>query len=305
MDLFQALILGLVQGATEYIPVSSSAHLVIVPWLLNWPDASFAFEVLVQWGTLVGVFVFFWQDIWAISRGVVRGLLQGKPLATAEARLGWLVVIATIPAVVLGVLFKDYFEAAFAAPVFAGGLLILTALLLVVAERFGPPVLPSGSEEIPEPAAAAGGGGGNPGISARSAIRRPGRVLENLSWLDALIIGFWQAAAILPGISRSGATIGGAVIQGFTRPAAARFSFLMSIPALLGAGLVALQDLMVADLLRAELPAITVGFVAAAVSGYICIRWLLHYLQRHTLYIFAAYCIAFSLLTMVVAMVRS
>ena len=187
MDLFQALILGLVQGATEYIPVSSSAHLVIVPWLLGWPDASFAFEVLVQWGTLVGVFVFFWSDIWAIVTAVLRGLAQGKPLATFEAKLGWLVVIATIPAVVLGLLFKDWFEAAFAQPIFAGGLLILTAILLTVAERFG-----SQRQE-----------------------------LEQLSWLDAVIVGFWQAAAILPGISRSGATIGGAVIQGYNRTASA------------------------------------------------------------------------------------
>jgi undecaprenyl-diphosphatase len=270
MNLFQALILGIVQGATEYIPVSSSAHLVLVPWLLGWPDASFAFEVLVQWGTLVGVFIFLWPDIWMIITGVLQGLRQGKPFGTFEARLGWLVVIATIPAVVLGLLFKDFFEAAFAAPSLAGALLILTALLLVVAERFGARI----------------------------------RELESLSWLDATIIGFWQAAAIMPGISRSGATIGGAVLQGFNRTAAARFSFLMSIPALLGAGVVALNDLREAGTIAAELPAISVGFIAAAISGYICIRWLLHYLQRHSLYIFAAYCTALSILSIIVALVR-
>jgi undecaprenyl-diphosphatase len=270
MDLFQALILGIVQGATEYIPISSSAHLVIVPWLLGWPDPSFAFEVLVQWGTLVGVFIFFWQDIWTITRGVLQGLLRRRPLATFEAKLGWLVAVATIPAVVLGLLLKAYFEAAFAAPVFAGGLLILTALLLVIAERFG----------------------------ART------RQLEELGWLDAIIVGFWQAAAILPGISRSGATIGGAVLRDFDRTAAARFSFLMSIPALLGAGVVALNDLVGTGALLKELPAITVGFVAAAIAGYVCIRWLLHYLQRHSLYIFAVYCAAFNILTITVAMVR-
>jgi len=270
MDLLQALILGIVQGATEYIPVSSSAHLVIVPWLLGWPDPSFAFEVLVQWGTLVGVFVFFWQDIWSITKGVLQGLQRRQPLATFEAKLGWLVVVATIPAVILGLLFKDYFEAAFAAPVFAGGLLILTALLLVVAERFG----------------------------ART------RQLEGLGWIDAVIVGIWQAAAILPGISRSGATISGAVLRDFDRTAAARFSFLMSIPALLGAGVIALNDLLGTGALAEELPAITVGFVAAAIAGYVCIRWLLHYLQRHSLYIFAVYCAAFSILTITVAIVR-
>lgn len=271
MNLLQALILGIVQGATEYIPVSSSAHLVLVPWLLGWPDATFEFEVLVQLGTLVGVFVFFWADIISIVQGVVQGLLRGKPLATFEAKLGWLIVISTIPAVVLGLLFKDYFEAAFAAPVFAGGLLILTAILLAGAERAG----------------------------ARQ------RQLQELGWLDAVIIGFWQAAAILPGISRSGATISGAVFKNFSRPAAARFSFLMSIPVLLGAGGVATLDLVGNGTLAAQLPSISIGFVAAAISGYFCIKWLLAYLQRHSLYVFAAYCTGLSLLTIILAVIRN
>lgn len=270
MDLLQAIILGLVQGATEYIPVSSSAHLILVPWLLGWPDPSFEFEVLVQWGTLIGVFIFFWSDIWAIAQAVLQGLAQRRPFATFEARLGWFVVLATIPAVVLGLLFKDFFEAAYAAPTVAGGLLILTAVLLTIAELFG--------------------------SRAKS--------LEKLTWLDSLIIGLWQAAAIMPGISRSGSTIGGAVIQGFNRTDAARFSFLMSIPALLGAGLVALVDLVGEGTLVAQLPAISVGFVAAAISGYICIRWLLHYLQRHSLYVFAAYCAGLSIVSVVVGLVR-
>jgi undecaprenyl-diphosphatase len=292
MSLLQALILGIVQGATEYIPVSSSAHLVLVPWLFGWPDASFTFEVLVQWGTLVGVFIFFWQDIWAIVVGVVRALLKGRPLETFEARLGWLVVVATIPAVVLGLLFKDYFEAAFAAPVFAGSLLILTAAILVIAERYGPAV-GSALENAPS----------SPG-AAYTGRKKPARELKSLTWLDAVVIGLWQAAALLPGISRSGATISGAVLRQFDRPTAARFSFLMSIPSLLGAGLVASKDLLESGELLAELPALAVGFVAAAIFGYICIRWLLSYLQRHSLYPFAAYCAALSIVTIIVAVVR-
>ncbi|MDM8527334.1 undecaprenyl-diphosphate phosphatase [Anaerolineales bacterium HSG24] len=123
--------------------------------------------------------------------------------------------------------------------------------------------------------------------------------MEKMNWLDAVIIGFWQVAALLPGVSRSGSTISGAVLQGFDRTAAARFSFLMSIPALGGAGLVALKDLLETGNLMAELPAITVGFIAAAISGYACIRWLLHYLQRHSLYVFAGYCTAVSVFTVV------
>jgi undecaprenyl-diphosphatase len=271
MSLVQALILGIVQGATEYIPVSSSAHLVLVPWLLGWPDATFEFEVLVQMGTLVGVFVFFWNDILAIVQAVTKGILQRKPLGSFEARLGWLVVVATIPAVFFGFLFKDYFEAAFSSPVLAGSLLILTSALLVLAERYG----------------------------SRT------RQLTGLRWLDAVVIGLWQVAAMLPGISRSGATISGAVLNGFNRTAAARFSFLMSIPVLLGAGVVTMADLFNSGTVGEQIPSIAVGFVAAAVSGYLCIRWLLGYLQRHSLYVFAIYCATISVLTILVALVRS
>ena len=268
MDLLQAFILGLVQGATEYIPVSSSAHLVLVPWLLGWPDAPFTFEILVQWGTLVGVFIFFWQDIVNIAKAVIEGLMKREPFASSDAKLGWLVIVATLPAVVFGLMFKDFFELIFdaeQAPLYAGGLLFLTAILLVMAEKLG-------SRE---------------------------RDLEKLTWLDAVIIGFWQVAALLPGVSRSGSTISGAILQGFNRTAAARFSFLMSIPALGGAGLVALKDLLEAGNLMTELPAIMVGFIAAAISGYACIRWLLYYLQRHSLYVFAGYCTAVSIFTVV------
>ncbi len=271
MDLLQAFILGIVQGATEYIPVSSSAHLVLVPWFLGWEDPSFEFEVLIQLGTLLGVFIFFWEDIWTIAKAVLTGLAQRKPFETFESKLGWFVVLATIPAAVFGLAFKDVFEQAYASPQLAGAFLILTAILLVVAERFG----------------------------ART------RELEKITWLDALIIGFWQVAAILPGISRSGSTISGAVLRNFTRPAAARFSFLISIPALLGAGVVATVDLLESGTLATQLPAISVGFLSAAVSGYICIRWLLHYLQRNSLYVFATYCLIVSIASIVYGFVIS
>jgi len=270
MSLLQALILGIVQGVTEYIPVSSSAHLVLVPWLLGWPDAPFTFEVLVQWGTLVGVFIYFWRDVWDIAREVVVGLARRQPFATAPARLGWYILLGTLPAVVFGFLLKDMFEAAFGAPVLAAACLLVTAAILTAAERFG----------------------------------RRQRLLPDFAWLDALIVGFWQVLALFPGISRSGATIGGAMLRGFDRPAAARFSFLLSIPALLGAGILAIADLLGAGSLGADLPALAVGFAAAAVSGYLCIRWLLAYLQRHSLYVFAIYCALFGLFNLLVALIR-
>jgi undecaprenyl-diphosphatase len=270
MSLFQALILGIVQGLTEYIPVSSSGHLVLVPWLLGWPDAPFTFEVLVQWGTLVGVFIYFWRDILEITQGVIQGLIKGQPMGTFEAKLGWLVALATFPAVLFGLLFKDFFESFFSAPIYVGILLGLSAIILVVAERFG----------------------------SRQ------RELESVGWLDAIIIGFWQVLALVPGVSRSGATISGGMLRGFDRLAAARFSFLMSVPALSGAGVVAMKDLLESGKLMDELPALTVGFVAAAISGYFCIRWLLGYLQGHSLYAFAAYRVVLSAIVIIVALLR-
>jgi undecaprenyl-diphosphatase len=271
MTILQALILGIVQGATEYIPVSSSAHLVLVPWLLGWPDSPFTFEVLVQWGTLVGVFIYFWRDLWEIARDMVVGLVRRQPLGTMPARMGWYIVLGTIPAVVFGFLLKDVFEAAFGAPVAVAVILLGTAAILTAGERFG----------------------------------RRERTTRDFGWLDALIVGLWQVAALFPGISRSGATIGGGMLRGFDRPAAARFSFLLSVPALLGAGVLAIVDLVEAGALAADLPALVVGFLAAAFSGYLCIRWLLGYLQRRSLTVFAVYCVLFSLFNLVVALVRA
>jgi undecaprenyl-diphosphatase len=271
MPLYRALILGIIQGTTEYIPVSSSAHLVLIPWLLGWPDSPFTFDVLVQWGTLVGVFVYFWRDLWDIAHDMVTGLARRQPLSTASSRMGWYILLGTIPAVVFGFLLKDIFEAAFGAPVFVAVLLLGTAAILMVAEHFG----------------------------------RRERTTGDLGWLDALIVGMWQVTALFPGISRSGSTIGGGMLRGFDRTAAARFSFLLSVPALLGAGFLAIADLLEAETLSADLPALAVGFVAAAISGYLCIRWLLGYLQRRSLTIFAVYCAAFAIFNLIVALVRA
>jgi undecaprenyl-diphosphatase len=270
MSLLQALILGVIQGVTEYIPVSSSAHLVLFPWLVGWSDPPFTFEVLVQWGTLVGVLVYFWRDLWSIVRGVVMGLISGQPFKTQEARLGWYIVVGTLPAVVFGFLFKDAVEAVFSQPPYVAGLLFGTAIILMIAEWVG--------------------------------HRR--RTLGQMGWLDALYVGFWQVAALLPGISRSGATISGAMQRDVERPAAARFSFLLSVPALVGAGLLAIRDLLKAGELATQAPALLIGFIAAAISGYLCIRWLLSYLQRHRLTVFAAYCALFGAFCLAVVLVR-
>jgi undecaprenyl-diphosphatase len=270
MSIFQALILGIVQGLTEYIPVSSTAHLILVPWLLGWSfnqDTKFVFDVLVQWGTLLGVVIYFWRDIVAIIRAVVNGLLQRKPFDTLDARIGWLVVIATIPAIIGGLLFKTYVEQLYSLYIVIAIVLILGGFLMMAAERWG----------------------------------KRQRGVEKMTIVDSIIIGVWQVLALIPGISRSSATISGAMLRDFNREDAARFSFLMSIPALLGAGVVALKDLFEVKGLLASLAApLAVGFAAAAISGYFSIRWLLGYLKTRPLNRFVIYRFAFGALCIIV-----
>lgn len=258
MDLIQASILGLVQGLTEYLPVSSSAHLVLVPKWMGWhfaPKEAFVFDVLVQQGTLLGVLVYFYKDLCEMAKFMWQGLLAGKPLEHPEARLGWLVGVSTVPAAVGGLLFKHEVAAFFDSPKAVLAFLLATAGLLILAEFLG-----------------------------------KGRRTE-IKLLDAVLIGFSQLVALLPGISRSGATISAGVIFGLSKPAAARFSFLMSIPVMVGAGLVAARDVFSDPVVLQDMLApVLVGTLVAAVSGYLVIKWFLNFLKSQSLLWFAAYC---------------
>ncbi len=261
MTALQALILGIVQGITEFLPISSSGHLVLVPHLLGWhipADQAFIFDVLVQMGTLVAVIAYFWDDLWSITIGFLKALADRRPLETAEARLGWYLIIATVPAVIGGLWFKDSVEAAFSSPRAVGWFLWGTAALLVIGEYFG----------------------------------KRKRNLAHLNWVDALVVGLFQVLALFPGVSRSGSTISGGMVRNLDRPTAARFSFLMSVPVMLGAGAVALKDMLAMPAVGDVAAPVAIGFLAALVSGYAAIRWLLAYLGRHSFYAFAAYCLA-------------
>lgn len=272
MNLFQALILGIVQGLTEFLPISSSAHLVIVPFLLGWkfPEAQvLPFDVLVQLGTLAAVIVYFWSDLWQIIVAFVQGLLKGKPFAEPQARMGWLLILATIPAGVFGLLVKKVIDQAFQSVVITGAFLLVTAALLLLAERVG----------------------------------KRTRPLSQITWVDALWMGLAQAVAVFPGISRSGATMSGGLARNLERGAAARFSFLMSIPVMLAAGALELKDVFQTPGLTSLLPAIAVGFLAAAVVGYFSIRWLLNFVITHSLRAFAVYCAAVGVLVMFIYVV--
>jgi len=259
MTLIQAIILGIVQGLTEFIPVSSSGHLVLVPHLLGWefdhPQA-FVFDVLVQWGTLLAVIFYYRKDFTIIFMDFVRTLMKGKPFSTENSRMGWYLIFATIPAVIVGLSCKDLIEAAFSNARVTGFFLLLTAALLIVAELAG----------------------------------KRNRSIKEITWFDALWIGCSQVLALLPGVSRSGSTIAGGMTRNFNRSSAARFSFLMSVPVMLGAGVLALKDLFAMQTMDDFILPLSVGFLAALISGYLAIRWLIAYLSKHSLYIFAVYC---------------
>jgi len=273
MSLIQALILGIVQGLTEFLPVSSSAHLVLVPFWLNWhipADQAFSFDVLVQMGTLVAVIVYFWKDLWRIIKAWVTALWQRNPFGTLEARLGWWLILASVPAVLVGVLIKDTVEAAFGSPAATAGFLLVTALLLFLAEKIG----------------------------------KKQRGMAEMSWVDALAMGAGQALALFPGISRSGATIAAGMIRNLDRSTAARFSFLMSVPVMLGAGALSILDLKDIQGASAYLPALAVGFLVAAIVGYLSIHWLLKLLQQHSLIGFAIYCAIVGVATLVLFAVK-
>jgi undecaprenyl-diphosphatase len=268
MTNLQALILGIVQGVTEFLPVSSSGHLVLVPYLLNWKipeEQVFVFDVLVQLGTLVAVILYFWKDLWRIATAFLTSFWKRGAFTQPDVRLGWAIIIATIPAVVLGLLFKDTFEAAFSNPRMTAAFLAFTALLLIGAESLG---------------------------------KRSRRITE-ITWLDSLIIGFFQVLALFPGVSRSGATITGGMTRDLDRPAAARFSFLIAVPALLGAGILTIFDLLEVPNLGAFIGPMTIGFLSAGVVGYLSIHWLLRYLAKNKLYYFAIYLVIVSTLVLV------
>ncbi len=273
MTVLQSIILGIIQGLTEFLPISSSGHLVIAPYLLHWnipAQNAFIFDVLVQLGTLLAVIIYFRDDLYNILRASIAGLIHRRPFTEPEARLGWLLVLATIPAAIIGVSFQQLIKKAFASPLAASLLLLGTAGLLVLAELVG----------------------------------KRSRQLGTITWLDALLIGIFQVVSLLPGISRSGSTISGGMVRNFDRPAAARFSFLMAVPVMLGAGVVASLNLVVAPNFVEQIPSLVAGFITATVVGYLAIHWLLGYLQKRSLYVFAIYCVAVSLAVVIIYLLR-
>ncbi len=260
MTIIQAIILGLIQGITEFLPISSSAHLVLIPSILNWhipEETIFPFDVLVQLGTLVAVIFYFREDLWQIFIEVISGIRNKNPFETDYAKLGWLIILATIPAAITGVLIKELVEQTFNSTLATSIFLFFTAAILFFSER----------------------------------LAKTEKKLTVLTWVDALIIGFFQIFAVFPGISRSGMTIAGGLFRKINRKDAARFSFLMSLPVMIGAAVFSIPDLLQVPDLTSFLPMLFIGFSTAMLTGYISIRWLLKFLTDHGFMGFSVYCV--------------
>lgn len=269
MTVIQAVILGIIQGATEFIPVSSSGHLVLVPWLLGWGAPGLTFTVAVHFGTVFGVLAYFWQDWLKMIRGALRWVRM-RDVMDLDQRLLALLILGTVPAAVLGVAFRGFFEHIFKSPLIAALMLLVTTALLIAGEWLGKAM----------------------------------RGLEDLGWKDGLVVGLAQALAMIPGISRSGSTIAAGRLRDVRRDDAARFSFLLATPIIIGTGLFQLVDLLRAGVKTFGGVPLLAGFLSALFSGYLVIHWLLAFLRARSMNVFAVYCFAFSLISLLVIAIR-
>ena len=260
MDILQAMIIGLVQGLTEFLPVSSSAHLIFAQQALGVSDVGLAFDVLLHVGTLVAVIAYFYNDIINMIKGFLISLTdlkEGKFIGEIKKdpykKLAWLTILATIPVGIVGILFNDMIEEIFTGLTIPAFLLLITGCLLYLSERMN-----------------------------------SGRInVTNITVKEALFMGCGQALAILPGLSRSGTTIAAGLFAGLDKEFAAKFSFILSIPAILGAAVVELRHIGGANV---EIGACIAGFIVAVISGYIAISLLLKIVREKSLDIFAYYC---------------
>ncbi|MGZ5441376.1 MAG: undecaprenyl-diphosphatase UppP [Thermoanaerobaculia bacterium] len=256
MSILEAIVLGLVQGLTEFIPISSTGHLKIVPELLGWGDPGAAVSAVIQFGTILAVILYFFRDIVRLTIGFFRGLFTRKPFEDDDSREAWYVIFATIPIVIVGVLLKDLIEGVFRSTWVVTFQLIFIAVLMQVAEAY---------------------------------VRRRGvRPREDFNGKDAWLIGLGQCIALIPGSSRSGSTIMTALFRRVPHDYAARFSFVMSIPAITAAGVFQLFDSK-DELASIGAAPILVAIVVAFISGWASIFFLLRYLRTHTTHVFIYY----------------
>ena len=271
LDFLQAAFLGLLQGLTEFLPISSSAHLRIFPELFGWGDPGAAFTAVVQIGTELAVVIYFWKDIWRIGSAWVRSLYDARWRGNIDARMGWFIIIGSMPIVILGILLKDTIETSFRSLWIVGTTLIVMGVVLGIADRVG------GTQ----------------------------RTIRQLNIQHAVLYGLAQALALVPGVSRSGATISMGRFLGYDREAATRYAFLLAIPAVIGAGVFELKDVLACGGSTAEQCAnayspmdTLAATVVAFIVGYAAIAWLLRYVSTRSYLPFVIYRIALGAFTL-------
>ncbi|WP_134766051.1 undecaprenyl-diphosphate phosphatase [Nocardioides sp. 1609] len=263
LELLQAVVLGVIQGLTEFLPISSSAHLRIYPEVFGWGDPGAAFTAVIQIGTELAVLIYFREDIWRIASMWVRSLLKPELRGHIDARMGWFIIIGSLPIVVLGILLKDLIERDFRNLWIIATTLIVMGVVLGLADRFG----------------------------------RTEKAIKQMTLRDAVLMGAAQAMALVPGVSRSGATLSMGRALGYDREAATRYAFLLAIPAVVGAGLFELKEIPGGDNPYGWGPTL-VGTVVSFVVGYAAIAWLLRYVSTRSYTPFVLYRVALGIATL-------
>lgn len=271
MSTLEAIVLGIVQGLTEFLPISSSGHVLIVPALAGWPDPGAAFSAVIQLGTMAAVLIYFRDDLWRMLKAFLRSLTGERTLwrtADVDARVGWFIVLGTIPIAIFGLVFKDQIETAVRSIELVSIVMIGFSFVLLAADRVG----------------------------ARD------RGVDSLTLRDGIIIGFFQVLALVPGVSRSGSTISGGLFMGLDREAATRYSFLLSVPAVVLSGLFELRNVGEAGTGNASLWATAVATIFAFIFGYAAIAFLLRYVRSHNFNIFIVYRVIVGTVVLVLAL---
>jgi undecaprenyl-diphosphatase len=264
VDFLQAVVLGVIQGLTEFLPISSSAHLRIFPELFGWGDPGAAFTAVVQIGTELAVLIYFWRDIWRIASTWLKSLVRPEYRGQLDARMGWFIILGSVPIVILGIALKDTIETEFRSLWIIGTMLIVMGIVLGIADKVG----------------------------------STDKTLKQLTLRDAIFMGLAQALALIPGVSRSGATLSMGRFLGYDRETATRYAFLLAIPAVIGAGVFQLKDIPNGENLYGWGPTI-VATIVSFIVGYAAIAWLLRYVTTHSYTPFVIYRIALGAATLI------
>lgn len=269
MNVIQSIVLGVVQGLGEFLPISSSGHLIVIPWLLGWREHTLSFDVMLHAGTLFAVVIYFWKDWVNLLREGLLSLRERSLRGVAERRLLWYIIVASVPGAIIGKLLEEKAETVFRNPLLIAGTMGGFAVIFYLIDRFS----------------------------------RRTRGLNALNIMDSILIGVSQALAIVPGISRSGITIACGLGLKLNREASAKFSFLLSTPIIFGATVLKIKDMFVLASGQ-QIISLLLGFIASAVTGFFAIHYLLSYVRKHTFNLFVIYRIIFSAIILSVFLFR-